>query len=100
MGAAGRPRDACTIGIVDAGRGCAQSSHPPNRVSSRGSISPGENLRLYRELQGLTQEELGKRLGNFRRQNISNIENGHRAISKNMAVALAELFDVSVEKFL
>ncbi len=68
--------------------------------SLRGSISPGENLRLYRELHGLTQEELGKRLGNFTRQNISNIENGHRAISKNMAVALAELFDVSVEKFL
>ena len=28
----------------------------------------------------------------------ANIENGHRAISKNMAVALAELFDVSVDK--
>jgi len=68
--------------------------------SFRGSISPGENLRLYRELHGLTQGALGKRLGNFTRQNISNIENGHRAISKNMAVALAELFDVSVEKFL
>jgi DNA-binding XRE family transcriptional regulator len=68
--------------------------------SLRGSISPAENLRLYRELHGLTQEELGKRLGHFTRQNISNIENGHRAISKDMAVALAELFDVSVEKFL
>ena len=68
--------------------------------SLRASITPGENLRLYRELHGLTQEELGKKLGSFTRQNISNIENGHRSISKNMARALSELFDVSVEKFL
>ena len=68
--------------------------------SLRQTISPGENMRLYRELHGLTQEELGKKLGNFTRQNISNIENGHRAISKKMALALAELFEVSVEKFL
>ncbi len=66
----------------------------------RGSISPGENLKLYRELHSLTQEELGRKLGNFTRQNISNIENGHRAVSKKMAIALAELFDVSVKKFL
>lgn len=68
--------------------------------SLRKSITPGENVRLYRELHGLTQEELGRKLGNFMRQNISDIENGHRAVSKNMAISLAQLFDVSVEKFL
>ena len=68
--------------------------------SLRGSISPGENMRLYRELHGLTRDALGKKLGSFTRQYISNIENGHRAISKNMAVALAQLFDVAVEKYL
>ena len=68
--------------------------------SLRETIGPGENLRLYRELHGMTQEELGKKLGNLARQNISNIEHGHRAVSKNMALALAKLFDVSVEKFL
>ena len=68
--------------------------------SLRATITPGENLRHYRELHGLTQEELGKRLGKFTRQNISNMENGHRAISKNAALALAGHFDVSVEKFL
>ncbi len=36
LGAGGRPRDACTIGIVDAGRGCAQSFHRLNGMSSRG----------------------------------------------------------------
>ena len=68
--------------------------------SLRGTISPGENVRLYRELHEMTQEELGRKLGNLTRQNISNIENGHRAVSKNIAIALAEVFDVSVEKFL
>jgi transcriptional regulator with XRE-family HTH domain len=39
--------------------------------------------------------ELGKKIGNFTRQNISNMENGRRPISKAVAKALAELFDVS-----
>ena len=58
LGAGGRPRDACTIGIVDAGRGCAQSSHSSNRVSSRGSITPGESLRLYRALHSNPELDL------------------------------------------
>ena len=66
----------------------------------RSQISPGENLRIYRGLHGLTQEQLGKKLGNFTRQNISNMERERRAISKTVAKRLAELFDVSVEKFL
>jgi transcriptional regulator with XRE-family HTH domain len=55
---------------------------------------------VYRQLHNLTQEELGKELGSFSRQNISNIENGHRQISKTVAKKLAAIFDVSVEKFL
>ena len=66
----------------------------------RSTISPGENLRIYRELHGLTQEELGKKLGRFTRQHISNMENGHKPISKAMVKKLAELFQVSVEKFM
>jgi len=68
--------------------------------SLRGTITPGENMRVYRELHNLTQEELGTRLGNFTRQNISNMENGHRTISKAVAKKLSELFDVSIEKFI
>ncbi len=67
---------------------------------TRATISPGENLKVYRKLHNLTQAELGKKLGNFSRQNISNIENGHRPVSKVVAKKLAEIFDVSVEKFL
>jgi DNA-binding XRE family transcriptional regulator len=69
-------------------------------ASIRSSISPGENMRVYRELHGLTQEELGKKLGRFTRQHISNMENGHKPISKAMVKKLAELFEVSVEKFM
>ncbi len=64
------------------------------------TISPGENVKVYRELHNLTQEELGRKLGSFSRQNVSNIENGHRQISKTVAKKLAAIFDVSVEKFL
>ena len=66
----------------------------------RAQITPGENMRTYRKLYGLSQEALGKKLGSFTRQNISNMENGHRAISKSVAKRLAEFFDVSVEKFI
>ena len=66
----------------------------------REEITPGDNMRTYREMHKLTQEELGQRLGSFSRQNISNMERGHRSISKATAKKLAKLFDVSVEKFL
>ena len=66
----------------------------------RQMITPGDNMRIYRELHNLSQQELGKKLGSFSRQNISNMERGHRPISKLTAKNLAELFDVSVEKFL
>ena len=68
--------------------------------SIKSTMSPGENMRAYRELHGMTQAELGAKLGAFTRQNISNMENGHRPISKAVAKRLADLFDVSVEKFI
>ncbi len=66
----------------------------------RDQITPGENMRIYRKLYNLSQKELGRKLGRFTRQNISNMENGLRNISKTTAKRLAEIFDVSVEKFL
>jgi DNA-binding XRE family transcriptional regulator len=68
--------------------------------SIRATMQPGDNMRIYRKLHKYTQEALGKKLGNFTRQNISNMENGHRQISKAVAKKLAELFDVTIEKFL
>ncbi len=68
--------------------------------SIRSTITPGENMRVYRELHGMTQADLGQKLGKLTRQNISNMENGHRPISKAVAKRLAALFEVSVEKFI
>jgi len=67
--------------------------------SFRETITPGENIRMYRQMHGMTQDHLAEKLGNLTRQNISNMENGHRSISKKMAKNLSTLFDVSVEKF-
>ena len=64
------------------------------------TTTPGDNMRIYRELRGMTQIELGEKLGKVHRQHISNMERGIRAISKKTAKQLAEIFDVSVEKFI
>ena len=64
------------------------------------STTPGEVLRIYRENAGFTQEELGRKLGKFSRQNISDMERGKRNISKETAKKLSRIFNVPVERFL
>jgi DNA-binding XRE family transcriptional regulator len=66
----------------------------------KSKTTPGDNMRLYRENHGLTQEKLGKMLGNIPRQHVSNMEKGARSISLNTAKKLSKLFKVSVEKFI
>ncbi len=61
--------------------------------------SPGDNLRMYRENAGLTQEELGKKLGRVPRQNVSAMEKGKRGISKELARKLSHVFHVPVDRF-
>ena len=63
-------------------------------------MAPGENLKIYRENAGLTQTELGKKLGNVPRQNISLMEKGKRGISKETAKKLSKLFKVPVSRFI
>lgn len=62
--------------------------------------TPAANIRFYRERDGLTQSELGRRIGRFSRQAVSDMEHGRRAISKAVARRLAQLFAVPVDKFL
>ncbi len=64
------------------------------------SLTSGEVVKIYRENLNLTQEQLGKQLGKFTRQNISDIELGRRSISKDVAKKLSVLFNVSVERFI
>ena len=63
-------------------------------------MTPGKYLRVYREREGWSQSELGKRAGNLQRQHVSRLERDERGISRAMAKRLAELFDVSVERFI
>ncbi len=63
-------------------------------------MKPKDHMRVYRETRGLTQDQLGKRLGGISRHHISDMENGRRPIGKEVAKKLAEVFNTSVEKFL
>jgi DNA-binding XRE family transcriptional regulator len=63
-------------------------------------ITPGDNIRIYRELHSLTQNDLGKILGGIPRQHISNMEKGLRGISKENAKKLAEYFNIPLNRFI
>ncbi len=63
-------------------------------------ITPGEIVRMYRENSGLTQAELGRKLGKFTRQKISDMECNRRTISKEIARKLSRIFGAPVKRFL
>ena len=67
---------------------------------TRSRMTPGRILKVYRERDHLTQEELGKRLGGLPIQKISDLEHDRRGISKELAKKLAALFGTPVDKFL
>ena len=62
-------------------------------------LTPGKNLRIYRQNFKMTQSQLGKLIG-LPKQYVSNMENGIRPISKNMAIKLASIFKTSVARFI
>ena len=68
------------------------------RVES--GMTPGDNLRIYRENHGLAQTRLGEMLGGVPRQHVSNMERDVRSISLKTARKLAQIFQVSPEKFI
>ena len=53
-------------------------------------LTPGKNLKIYRQNMEMTQEQLGSKLGDVPKQFISNMENGIRPISKKTALKLLE----------
>jgi len=63
-------------------------------------MTPARAMKAYRLSRGMTQIELGKKLGDVPRQHISNMEKGIRKINIELAKKLAEIFKVSVEKFI
>ncbi|MDA3957937.1 helix-turn-helix transcriptional regulator [Oceanispirochaeta sp.] len=66
----------------------------------RANISkPGQVLKRYRKRNGLSQTELGEKLG-IAKQNISAMERGSRGISKAIAHELSDIFQVSPGRFI
>jgi DNA-binding XRE family transcriptional regulator len=61
---------------------------------------PGKNMKIYREIHKMTQEELGIKLGGISKQNISHMERGIRAISKQNAKQLSKIFNVPIDRFI
>ena len=68
--------------------------------SVESGMTPGDNLRIYRENHRLTQAKLGEMLGGVPRQHISNMEREVRSISLKTARKLAKIFRVSPDKFI
>lgn len=57
------------------------------------SVTPGEALRMIRELQGLSQNQLSKLTG-ISQSNISALENGTRQFGRERAIVFAQVLDV------
>jgi len=60
----------------------------------------GARLKQIRKDKNMTQAELGEKLGGISKQNISHMERDVKPISKKIAKQLADIFNVSVEKFI
>jgi transcriptional regulator with XRE-family HTH domain len=56
-----------------------------------------KNIRFFRKLKGLTQEELAKLL-NGRKSLVSNYENGHSVPDIFVLIVLADTFEVSLDE--
>ena len=57
------------------------------------SVSPGEALKMIRELQGLSQNQLAEITG-ISQSNISAIENGTRQLGRERAMVFAQALRV------
>lgn len=68
--------------------------------SINNQMTPGENLKIYRVNAGLSQIELGRKLGNVPRQNISLMEKNKRGISKEMAKKISEVLNAPISRFI
>ena len=66
----------------------------------KAKTTPGDAMRIYRGNFGMTQAQLGGKLGNVPRQIVSNMERGKRSISLTTAKKLATIFNVPASRFL
>ena len=57
------------------------------------SVTPGEAIRIIRELQSLSQNDLSKLTG-ISQSNLSALENNSRQLGRNTAIVLAQALHV------
>ena len=62
-------------------------------------LTPGENLKIYRENLGLTQAELAQKLA-MPKQNIAELENNTGRMPEDVARKLSRFFEVPIDRFL
>ena len=62
-------------------------------------MTPGTYVKIYRENNGITQQQLGERIG-VSKSFICDVERGRREISKKMAKKLSKMFRISIEHLL
>ena len=58
------------------------------------SLNEGERIKSIRELKGITQKELGEKVG-LSEENVSDIENQHSRPSNSLIIELSKALDVS-----
>jgi len=63
------------------------------------ATTPGDVLKIYRENIGLTQAELGRKLGEFTAHEISDMEADKSCISREAAEKLSSFFEVPISRF-
>ena len=62
-------------------------------------MTPGTYIKIYRENHGMTQEQLGTKVG-VSKSFICDVEHNRRAVSKEMAKKFSSLFKISVDRFI
>ena len=68
--------------------------------TTKEKMTPGDRLRIDRENKGFTQQILGLKLGKFSRHYISDLENGRKNISIQVARKLSVIFNKSVDRYI
>lgn len=64
------------------------------------TMTPGLWVRHLREAHGLSQAQLGEKMGGVKASRISDWENNQRAVSKTAAKGLSKLFGVPADRFI
>ncbi len=64
------------------------------------SVSPGDMVRIHRINIGLTQAQLGNKLGKKSKQYVSDIEKGRRQINIKLAKVLGEILGYNYKSYL